>query len=522
MRIRFMLLSGAVLVGCLGLVPDAPKVFQYVSAAEAQNVSLSFTVFYNGLRDDGDWVNYNNRYVFVPTDIDDNWRPYTHGHWGYTKVYGWVWISDERFGWATYHYGRWGYGQDIGWYWVPGKRWAPAWVSWRKSDRDVSWAPLPPDYNDDYFDRRSATNVSVSAYMGALPFYFWVNVPARNFQDRDLNARIVRDQDENRRLYDRSQFAGPVVVENNTIINNVINVNFIQQQSGKPVETVAVKTVDDPTAAKQQQPGQQATISVFQGALQADPAAKPAEVKPVDQVTQQQASKPKLPAPTPTAIAPVDSQKPAAGTDPNAPAPAAAPDATKPVDATKTPDATKQPDATKTPDAAKLPDATKTPDAAKLPEPPKTEPPKVEPPKAEPPKAVTPAAQPPKVEPPAVEPPKVEPPKAEPPKAVAPAVQPPKVEPPKAEPPKAVAPAEQPPKVEPPKVEPPKAEPPKAVAPAEQPPKAEPPKVEPPKAEPPKAVAPAEQPPKAKPPKAEPKPKTEVCKDGEKDCPPAN
>ncbi len=469
MRLKTMLLSGAVLLACAGVVPDAAKVFNFISAAQAQNVSLSFSVFYDGLHDDGDWVNYSGRYVFVPTNVDDNWRPYTRGHWGHTKEYGWVWVSDERFGWATYHYGRWGYGKDIGWYWVPGKRWAPAWVSWRRTDHDIAWAPLPPDTYDD--NETAAASVSVSASIGALPFYFWVAVPARNFQDRDLNARIVRDQNENRRIYDRSQFAGPVVIQNNTIVNNVINVNFIEQQSGKPVENVVVKTTADPAAAKPQQPGQQTTITAFQGTLQADAAAKPTTVMPVEQVQQQQANKPKLPTSnTPSAAADqaTPPAKPGDAKQPDATKPADAakqPDATKPADAVKQPDATKPADATKPPEAAKQPDATKPADAAKQPD------------------AAKPAdvAKQPVV--PKVEPPKVEPPKAEPPK----------VEPPKAEPP---------PKME--KAPPP---PPKEAAPPP-PPKAEPPPV---------APKPA---PEAKKPAAP--PKQEPCKDGQKDCPPAN
>ncbi|MBG1232082.1 DUF6600 domain-containing protein [Aestuariivirga litoralis] len=486
MRIKSLLLSGAVAVMCVGMFPDAPSAIRSISAAQAQNVSLSFSVFYDGLKNDGEWVRYKDRYVFVPSRVDDNWRPYTQGHWSHTRQYGWVWVSDERFGWATYHYGRWGYARDIGWYWVPGKRWAPAWVSWRRTDRDVSWAPLSPDYDDDYYDRNPGGSVDISASIGALPFYFWVNVPARNFQDRDLNARIVRDQNENRRIYDRSQFAGPVVVENNIIINNVINVNFIQQQSGKPVESVEVKTVNDPVAAKGQQSGQQAAVTVFQGTLKADAEAKPADVKPLEQVTKQQAGKPKLPAATPSVDLPANGEQPAAPAEP-----------------------TKQPDATKQGET------------------PKTAPPKAEAPKAEPPKAETPPTQPPQAEQPKTEAPKTEPPKTEPPKAQLPKVEPPKAKTPKAEPPKAQAPKAEPPKAEPPKAQAPEAEPPKVEPPKAQAPKADPPKVEPPKVEAPKAEPPKMEPPKAPAPKAEPpkagKPKaSEPCKPDDKSCAPAN
>ncbi len=85
-----------------------------------------FSVFYDGLADHGDWIDYDGDYVFVPVVSDRDWRPYREGHWIYARGYGWTWVSDEPFGWATYHYGRWGFDEEIGWYWVPGTRWAPA------------------------------------------------------------------------------------------------------------------------------------------------------------------------------------------------------------------------------------------------------------------------------------------------------------------------------------------------------------------------------------------------------------
>ncbi|MDP8997929.1 MAG: hypothetical protein M3O03_13160 [Pseudomonadota bacterium] len=302
MRFRSIVLSGAVFASILGLTPHALQLGNLVSTAEAQNVSLDFSVFYDGIRGDGDWVNYDGRYVFVPTGIDDNWRPYTRGHWSHTGQYGWVWVSDERFGWATYHYGRWGYAHDIGWYWVPGRRWAPAWVSWRRSDRDVAWAPLPPSAyeDDDYSNVDSNFNVTLSAQ----PSSFWISVSAGDFQNPDLNSRIIRDPRENQRIYDRSRFEGPVIIQNNTVINNVINVNFIQQQSGQPVQNVTVQTTADPAAAKSPQGGEQKTITAFQGAINATPNVKPPDVKPLQQVQEQLASKPKLSVP--------DTAKPAA------------------------------------------------------------------------------------------------------------------------------------------------------------------------------------------------------------------
>ena len=312
MRLKSILLSGAVAAAFLNTPLIAPNILNLVSTAQAQNASISFSVFYDGLRDDGDWTDYNGSYVFVPSNIDANWRPYTRGHWVHTAEFGWVWKSAERFGWATYHYGRWGYARDIGWYWVPGRRWTPAWVSWRRTDREVLWAPLPPTgYDDEGF----ASDASVT--LSALPVYFWVSISARNFQDPNLSARIVFDANQNQRIFDRSQFDGPVVIQNNTVINNVINVNFIQQQTGQPVQNVAVTTTTNPAAAKAPQPGQQNAVTAFQGQLTVDPAVKPVDVKPVAQIQQKVVNQPKLPTdtapPSPAATPAAGATKPAAG-----------------------------------------------------------------------------------------------------------------------------------------------------------------------------------------------------------------
>ena len=113
----------------------------------ATNENASYDTFYARLDPYGDWretAQYG--YVFQPRAAEGSrkWRPYTNGRWVYTDA-GWTWVSEEPFGWATYHYGRWTRLRQVGWVWMPGNEWAPAWVSWRKSDDYVGWAPLPPE-----------------------------------------------------------------------------------------------------------------------------------------------------------------------------------------------------------------------------------------------------------------------------------------------------------------------------------------------------------------------------------------
>src|SRR5262245_42577024 len=125
------------LASCLAILAAWPAVNSH-----AADVSIS--VFYDQLEPYGDWVEVGDYgYCWHPRDIDPDWRPYTTGNWAYTDA-GWTWVSDEPYGWAVYHYGRWSRVERVGWVWVPDTEWAPAWVSWRRSDRHIGRSPLPP------------------------------------------------------------------------------------------------------------------------------------------------------------------------------------------------------------------------------------------------------------------------------------------------------------------------------------------------------------------------------------------
>ncbi len=133
----------------VALPPEAiaePPRRSTTSVVETEDIGVVSDVFYNAssLRNHGRWVTVGTYgRCWQPTDVDEDWQPYTRGHW-VNSADGWVWVSDEEFGWATYHYGRWFREEDSGWYWVPGKVWAPSWVSWRHGNSYVGWAALPP------------------------------------------------------------------------------------------------------------------------------------------------------------------------------------------------------------------------------------------------------------------------------------------------------------------------------------------------------------------------------------------
>jgi probable HAF family extracellular repeat protein len=194
-----------------------------------QSNETDYDVFYTRLSsDEGSWVEAGDYgYCFRPR-VSEDWRPYRDGHWVWTDR-GWYWDSNERFAWATYHYGRWVDIGGTGWCWVPGNQWAPAWVSWRQSDQDVGWAPLPPEadvsgnlpissWSDSYYGIGPAAYAFISYSHWHEPSY------ARYFEPPERNIQII---------------SGTKNVTNIVTNNNVIN-NF-----GPTVQTVATKTNRD-------------------------------------------------------------------------------------------------------------------------------------------------------------------------------------------------------------------------------------------------------------------------------------
>ena len=276
MKIKSLLCGSAALAAIAIVAPAAaPGGMGLIPAAQAQDVSISFGVFYDSLEPHGRWVNYNDDYVFIPTITYDDWRPYKYGHWIYARDHGWTWASDEKFGWATYHYGRWGYEEDIGWYWVPGRRWAPAWVSWRRSGDHVAWAPIPYRRGYDY-----DADVSISVNFDSVPDYYWVVSPADRFLDVNLSVVIVDDDRRRRRALDDAEFVGNVRYENNVVINNVIDITYVEERTRKNVRQVDVRRTKDLRESNTDDN----EVRVFDGTVETDRNAKPKDVADVEDV----------------------------------------------------------------------------------------------------------------------------------------------------------------------------------------------------------------------------------------------
>ena len=127
--------------------------------AVAQYVSND-VIGYEDLNDYGQWQQEPDYgAVWFPTQVADDWAPYTTGHWAWVAPWGWSWVDEAPWGFAPFHYGRWGH---VGrrWCWIPSPRhrhavYAPALVAWVGGPRGgaamalgggtaVGWVPLGP------------------------------------------------------------------------------------------------------------------------------------------------------------------------------------------------------------------------------------------------------------------------------------------------------------------------------------------------------------------------------------------
>jgi hypothetical protein len=171
----------------------------------ARALEVSFDFFYDSLSPHGEWIEVGDYgYCWRPSNVDEDWAPYSDGYWTYTDA-GWTWVSYEDFGGIVYHYGRWVKLEDEGWCWVPDYEWGPAWVSWRKSDDYVGWAPLPAEA---HWQRERGISVwaDTSYDIGPASYSFC--------RYSDFGAPVLR----------------PVLIprrENIVIINNTVNITNI-------------------------------------------------------------------------------------------------------------------------------------------------------------------------------------------------------------------------------------------------------------------------------------------------------
>jgi Family of unknown function (DUF6600) len=200
--------------------------------------TASYSTFYTNLEPYGVWRETSSYgYVWQPREAERSrsWRPYTNGRWIYTDA-GWTWISEEPFGWATYHYGRWTRLRNIGWIWVPGDEWAPAWVSWRKSNDYVGWAPLPPEAR---FDRRAGIHNWADNYYDIGPDQYCF-VPTNQFGARRIETALVPAQ-RNVTIVNQTANVTSITYSNTTIINQGPSYDELRARSRQPIERLRLE-----------------------------------------------------------------------------------------------------------------------------------------------------------------------------------------------------------------------------------------------------------------------------------------
>ncbi|MEP6603923.1 MAG: DUF6600 domain-containing protein, partial [Spartobacteria bacterium] len=198
----------------------------------------SYNTFYNKLDEYGDWRETSDYgYVFQPRQAQSSrtWRPYTDGHWVYTDA-GWTWISEEPFGWATYHYGRWTRLRNVGWVWIPGDQWAPAWVSWRKSDEYVGWAPLPPEAR---FDRQTGIHNWSDNYYDIGPEQY-AFVETRQFGAPRAERNVV-PVERNVTIINQTTNVTNITYNNTMIVNQGPSFEEIRTRSEQPIQQLKLE-----------------------------------------------------------------------------------------------------------------------------------------------------------------------------------------------------------------------------------------------------------------------------------------
>jgi hypothetical protein len=198
----------------------------------------SYNTFYTKLEPYGAWRETSDYgYVWQPAAAERsrNWRPYTNGRWIYTDS-GWTWYSEEPFGWATYHYGRWTRLRNIGWVWVPGDEWAPAWVSWRKSNDYVGWAPLPPEAR---FDRRTGIQNWADNYYDIGPERY-AFVPTNDFGEQQIERTVV-PVERNVTIVEQTTNVTNITYNNTTIINQGPNYDELRQRTRQPIQRLRLE-----------------------------------------------------------------------------------------------------------------------------------------------------------------------------------------------------------------------------------------------------------------------------------------
>ena len=236
---KAILFSGFLLLG-----------FAAPAAAPASPAALEFQFgfFHRHLHPYGEWIEIEpGSYVWRPSYVRSQWRPYLLGRWVWTD-YGWYWVSSEPFGWVTYHYGRWYYDDFYGWVWVPDDVWGPSWVEWRYDDHYVGWAPLPP-----YATFRVSVGISFTRHWVA-PVHYWNFVAVNNF-GTEVRYRDILPERTTRRLIGTTRTVRDYEVRGDRVVNRGVDRGLFERAGNRRIERVDVVSRTDQQGERIVRPG---------------------------------------------------------------------------------------------------------------------------------------------------------------------------------------------------------------------------------------------------------------------------
>lgn len=227
---------------CLVYIPYSEEEAPPPVEEEYYEGPMDVSYFYNHLDPYGIWVYHPPYgYVWIPEDVGYRWRPYTDGYWVWSD-YGWTWVSSYRWGWIPFHYGRWGWDRRMGWFWVPDTVWGPAWVTWRRGDMYIGWAPLPPE-------AAFVAGVGIEHPAFAFPSTYWIFVEWRYFMDPYLRRHVL-PYERNFTIINYTVIRTNIYVREGRVINGGIDIDLVQRYSRQRISKHQLKDARRPGVTK--------------------------------------------------------------------------------------------------------------------------------------------------------------------------------------------------------------------------------------------------------------------------------
>jgi hypothetical protein len=112
---------------------------------------------------------------------------------------------------------------------VPDDEWAPAWVSWRKSDDYVGWAPLPPEAR---FDRRTGIHNWSDNYYDIGPEQYCF-VETKQFGAPRIQSSVLPTE-RNVTIVNQTTNVTNITYNNRTVVNQGPSYDELRTRTAQP------------------------------------------------------------------------------------------------------------------------------------------------------------------------------------------------------------------------------------------------------------------------------------------------